>query len=793
MEDELLSELAEELDANFMSYAEKVNEDRSIPDARSGLKPVARRIMWDMYSLGLSPAKPHVKSARVVGDTLARWHPHGDSSVYGAMVRLAQPWIMRYPLVDFHGNYGSVSGDGPAASRYTEVRLSKIAEAGITEGLKNKVVNFMPNYSEDEEEPITMPALFPNLLCNPTSGIGVAIASSWLPHNLTEVIASIKAYVENNSITTKELVDNYLHGPDFPLGGRIINKNNLVSCYETGRGRVVVQARYDLETRGKKTLMVFKELPYGVNSEDLLEEINKLYVAEKLTGIDAVRDESNKNGIRIVVEIARGGNATSVAAKLYKETKLQSNSNFNQVALVDKVPTLLSLKDALKIYVSHQIDVITNEVQFDLNKAENRLEIVDGLLIALEDIDNVIKLIKESKSSADARIQLKTRYALTDNQTKAIVDMKLGRIAGLEAVEVQNEQKELLDKIRDCKNILASEHRQNEILLSRLDSFVKKYGDSRRTELANIEIPKEEKIIEAIEPEDVVVLLTKGGHIKRIPVKSFKVQKRNGKGIKNKDDSILDIIKTNTIDTLIMFSSLGKIYRIVVDDVPECTNTAIGESVNNLVKLSAGEEIIAITSHYRKSTATSVVFITAQGMVKKTSIDEYSKGGRTLVGLIGIKLKTGDKIANITLLDKEDLILITKNGMSIRIATDIISPIGRIAMGVKGIKLADGDEVVAGVPVHKDTDSLAIFTEEGIGKKVSVGEFVKQGRGGIGNSCYKGHTVIGATMVSDDDNILIIGAKNSICISAKEIPLVQKVAIGNAMIKNDNIKSIVKI
>ncbi|MDY0199213.1 MAG: DNA gyrase subunit A, partial [Tenuifilaceae bacterium] len=538
MDNSTYSDITDELSYNFLAYAAAVNTDRAIPDAKSGLKPVARRILWDMYVTGLLSSKGFKKSATIVGDTMGRFHPHGDSSIYGALVRLAQPWIMRYPLIDFHGNKGNIGGDGAASMRYTEAKLSKIAEFGMLDGLKKKTVDFMLNYSEDEEEPTTLISLFPNLLCNPNSGIGVAMATNWLPHNLTEVGNGILAYLENQEITIEELVA-HIPGPDFPLGGKIINKKNMLSCYKTGRGRVIVQARYDLETRAGKQLIVFKELPFGVNSEALLEEIDKLYTKGEITGIQAVRDESNKKGLRIVIELVKGGDVSSIVNKLYKHTKLQSNENFNQVALVDKVPTLLNLKQVIEIYVNHQIDIIVKEIQFDLTKAKVRLNIVEGLLIALEDIDNVISLIKASSSAADARVQLAKKYKLNEDQAKAIVDMKLGKLAGIEKVEIQDEQKKLSTNIAEFEDILKSDIRQHEILKERLTAFIKEYGDTRRTEITNVELTKEEKAAKIIEPEDVVVILTKGGHIKRVPTKNFRIQKRNGKGSKNKDDSIL--------------------------------------------------------------------------------------------------------------------------------------------------------------------------------------------------------------------------------------------------------------
>lgn len=786
------SDITTELSQNFINYAAAVNQDRSIPDARSGLKPVARRILYDMYATGTLSNKPHVKCAKIVGDTMGRFHPHGDSSIYGALVRLAQPWVMRYPLIDFHGNRGNIGGDSAASMRYTEARLSKLSEIGMLEGLKKKVVDFQPNYSEDEEEPVTLISLFPNLLCNPNSGIGVAMATNWLPHNLTEVGNGILAYLENQEITIEELVA-HIPGPDFPLGGKIINKKDMLSCYKTGRGRVIVQARYDLETRAGKQLIVFKELPFGVNSEALLEEIDKLYTKGEITGIQAVRDESNKKGLRVVIELVKGGDVSSIVNKLYKHTKLQSNENFNQVALVDKVPTLLNLKQVIEIYVNHQIDIIVKEIQFDLTKAKVRLNIVEGLLIALEDIDNVISLIKASSSAADARIQLAKKYKLNEDQAKAIVEMKLGRIAGLEKIEIQEEKEKLLLDIEDWEDVLKNEWRQKAILNYRLSSFIKKYGDDRRTEITNVEMTKEEKAAKIIEPEDVVVILTKGGHIKRVPTKNFRIQKRNGKGSKNKDDSILDIIKTNTVDTLVMFSSKGKIYRILVDDVPEGENANKGVLIGTVLKMVPGEEIIAITSLYRDTQATSAVFVTAQGHIKKTALEEYTKGGKSFAGLLGIKLKEGDKVVDITFLKDQELILISKGGMCIRVKTADIGNVGRLAIGVKGMKLNEGDEVVAAVPVHKDSDYLAIFTKSGLAKKVPLKEFTTQGRNGKGVIVYKNELVAGAAMVDDLDNILIIGNASNITISSKDIPVGSRVAAGNIMIKGNLVSSIVKI
>lgn len=788
-----ITDVMDELSDNFLRYAATVNSDRAIPDVKSGLKPVARRILFDMYSNKILSNTNYKKSASVVGSTMSRFHPHGDSSIYGALVRLSQPWVMRYPLIDFHGNLGSLGGDAAASMRYTETRLSKLSEKTMLEGLKKKIVDFQPNYSEDETEPVTLPALFPNILCNPNTGIGVSLACNWLPHNLNNVCDTILAYLYDPSLTINDLVTNYLIGPDFPLGGRIINQDNLISCYQNGKGRVTIQARYKTETRGGKTLIVFTEIPFGVNTEDLIQSIDKLYISGTLTGITAVRDESNKKGLRIVIELAKGGNVESVVNKLYHHTNLQKNENFNQVGLVDKTPRLLNLKQVLDIYINHQYANLRREVEFDLAKAQAREHIVKGLLIALEDIDNVIQLIKNSGSAALARKQLEANYGMSETQSKAIVDMKLGRIAGLEKIEIEKEKDSLEHEIAGYINILQSEEQQKTILRTRIVEMKDKFGDDRRTEVTQINITPEEKIKKEIEPENVVVVLTKAGHIKRIPTKSFRIQKRNGLGAKSKDDSVIDIIRTNTIDTLILFSSLGRIFRIMVNDVPEATNAATGTNVASLIKAAAGEEIFAITSVHNKTTAKYALFITEQGMIKKSKIEEYEVGKRNLTGLIATKFKGEDKLVAITFVNEEDLILITKTGMTIKIATKDISPVGRLAMGVKGIRLAEDDKLVAALPVNKLTDSCAIFARSGFAKKIPVKEFTLQGRNGKGIGCYKGEEVVGAAMVDDKDNILILGNLSNIAISAKDIPVSSRLACGTRMIKNSQIISIVKL
>lgn len=775
------NDLIKELSTNFIEYAAAVNSDRSIPSATSGLKPVALRILYDMYINGNLSSKAYVKCARTYGDVMGKFHPHGDSSIYGAMVRLAQWWIMRYPLIDFHGNMGNIDGDGPAAGRYTEARLAKITEDGLIKGIKKRNVDFIPNYDNTLEEPITLPAIFPNLLCNPNSGIGVAIACNWLPHNLVEVANAICDFMEGKEPS--------IPGPDFPTGGIIINAKELPAIINRGRGSVKVRGKYNIE---KNNCIVFYEIPYGTNTESLMTQVGKYADDNENSGIIDIRNESNKKGMRIVIEVKKGVNPESVVKKLFINTDFQTSISYNQVALVGKTPTELGLKDCIKIYLKHNEECISREVAFDLEKALARQEIVDGLLKALEDIDNIISLIKESKSSKDAKIALINKYNFSENQASAIVNMKLGSLAGLEKIELQNEKKELINQIKDYNNILSSQSRRFEIIKERLTELVKKYGDARRTELLNIEVPKEEKEIAEVIPEDVVIVLTKTGLIKRVPAKSFKVQKRNGVGIKNADSAILSSISTNTVDILMAFSSKGKMYRLVVNNVPAGTNVSKGSSIRDLIPIEPDEEIIAITSLYRKSEAKYVVFITKNGLLKKTELDEYKSAKRNC-GIAAIKLKEGDSLANVTFLNDEQIMIITKKGMSIRFETKDIGAVGRIAMGVKSIKLDEGDSILCGLPVHKNTDSLAIFTKKGLGKKMELSEFPVQGRGGKGLQLYKGDNIVGAEMISDNDSILIVGNRSTICISAKDIPNFGRTAAGNIMIKNSTILNVVKI
>ena len=777
----MYNDLKKELEQNFIEYAVAVNTDRAIPDAKSGLKPVAKRILYGTFDGGYSYSKPHVKCANIVGNVMADWHPHGDSSIYAALVRLAQPWTMRYPLIDFHGSMGNRDGDGPAAYRYTEARLAKLSEDGMLAGIKKENVDFTYNYSETKDEPVTLPALFPNLLCNPNTGIGVAMACNWLPHNLNEVAQAIYDYIDGKEPT--------LPGPDFPTGGLIINKNDIPAIMKTGHGSVKLRGKYKVEGDN----IVFYEIPYGVATEDLMKEIGAASDEERIKGIKNIRNESNRKGFRLVIECEKGASILNVVNLLFKETNLQTSVSYNQVALIDKTPTELNLKNCIKIYVEHNVDCITRETQFDINKVQNKLEIANGLLKALEDIDNIIALIKKSESSAAAKTQLMVTYNFTESQAKAIVDMKLGRLAGLERIELQKEKAELEEQLNSLNTILTNPIDE---LKLRLGNLVKKYGDARRTELTQITVAKEEKEIEYVEPEKCVVVLTEGGLIKRIPVTSFRAQKRNGKGVKTQDDITNAVIRTNTIDSLMIFSNQGKMYRLLVNDIPVGTNTTKGQAVKSLVAMEAGEEPAVMYSIYRDTDAKYVLFVTKNGIVKKTTLDEYIKTKKK-TGIAAISLKEGDSLAAVSLVKDEQLILITANGMGIRFDSNEVTATSRATAGVKGINLADGDTVVAALPIRDINDKLALFSTSGLAKKVNLSELPVQKRGGKGLICYKTSNTTGqvaaSALVSNEDMVLVLGEKSSICVSAAEIPELGRAPTGNQIIKNTRVRSVSKV
>ena len=778
----MYNDLTKELGQNFIEYAVAVNSDRAIPDAKSGLKPVAKRIIYGTFDQGHSSAKPHVKCADIVGKVMGEWHPHGDSSIYGALVRLAQPWVMRYPLIDFHGSMGNRDGDGPAAYRYTEARLGKLAEDGMLCGIKKNNVDYMPNYSETKDEPITLPSLFPNLLCNPNTGIGVAVACNWAPHNLGEVAQAIYDYMDGKEPT--------LPGPDFPTGGMIINKNDIPNIMKTGKGSVKIRGKYNIEDNN----IVFYEIPYGVGTEDLMNEIGAAADEGKINGIKNIRNESNrKKGFRLVIECDKGASIATIINLLFKETSLQTSFSYNQVAIIDKTPTELTLKDCIKIYVEHNTECIRRETEFDIEKAKAKLEVIEGLLKALEDIDNIIALIKASASAAAAKTALMEKYSFTEPQAKAIVDMRLGKLAGLERIEIENERKELVKLLETLNSILSNLEYE---LRLRLANLVEKYGDARRTELTQTaDTTKEEKEIEFVEPEKCVVVMTEGGTIKRIPQSSFRTQKRNTKGIKTQEDITSCVIRTNTIDSLMIFTNQGNMYRLLVDNIPVGTNVSKGTPITGLIEMEENEKPTVIYSIYRDTDAKYILYVTKNGLVKKTSLEEYTKTKKKS-GILAINIKDNDELASVFLVKDEDIVLITELGNAIRFNSMEVGATSRATSGVKGIGLKEGDAVSVALPIHDTKDELGIFFSSGMGKKIKLSELPAQKRAGKGLQVGKlgdKEWVSAAALLSDEDNILIVGNLTSVCISAKDVPSLSRPASGNIMIKGNQIKSVSKI
>ena len=784
--------IIEEVEQSFLDYSLSVITDRAIPSAEDGLKPVVRRILWDMWDKGYKNDKKFVKCAQPVGDTMGRFHPHGDSSIYGALVGISQPWNMRYPLITFHGNNGSRDGDEPAAYRYTECKLSKVGEE-ILRDIKKNTVDWNSAYTEEEEEPVYLPGVIPNLLVNGTTGIAVAMACSFAPHNLNEIMDACIKVLNEPDVKVKDLL-NIVNGPDFPTGGLLINKDELATAYTTGKGRARVRAEYKIETKNGKDSIVYTSIPYKVSKESLIEDIDKLCEEKKIEGIVSIRDESGNGEVRFVVELAKGVSSAPIIAKLFKFTRLEDTYSFNQVALVNKEPRLLNLKQLIEVYLEHQKDVLKRATQFDLEKVKARIHILEGLILALENIDNVIALIKQSNSPSEAVSKLMTTYHLSEVQGKAIVDMKLSRLTKLEKIELETEKQEKVKEAERLESILKNPIPELERIFNEIKT---KYGDSRRTTITQIaEETKEEKEIAFVEPEKCVVVLTEGGCIKRIPTTSYRTQKRNGKGIKTQDDITNMILRTNTIDSLMIFTDRGKMYRLLVNDIPVGTNVSVGQSIKSLVAMDTDENPAVIYSIYRDTDAKYVFFTTKNGLVKKTTLEEYIKTKKK-TGIAAISIKEGDELVSVCLVKDEPMILLTKNGYGIKFSSMEIGATSRATSGVKGITINPDDEVIAALPLRHDTDAIAIISETGLGKKFSSSELPLQKRAGKGLICYKptnstGFVADGA-LISDEDNILIIGDKSSICVSATEIPELSRASIGNQIIKNNKVKSISKV
>lgn len=791
MGDIIQTPIIEEVEQSFIDYSMSVITDRAIPSAEDGLKPVARRILWDMFDKGYMNNKKFVKCAQPVGDTMGRFHPHGDSSIYGALVWLSQPWNMRYPLISFHGNNGSRDGYEPAAYRYTECKLSKIGEEMLAD-IKKDTVDWQLAYTDVEDEPTYLPGRIPNLIVNGTSGIAVAMACSFAPHNLNEVMDAAIHVTQNPNCKIEEIL-NYIKGPDFPTGGTIINKDELPTAYLTGKGRARIRGEYIIESDKKGDSIVFTSIPYKVSKKDLIEDIDKLCEEGKIEGIVSIRDESNKDGVRFVIECAKGISTEPIIAKLFKYSRLEDTYSINQVALVDKKPKLLNIKQLLEIYIDHQKDVLLRKTKYDADKIAARIHILAGLLKALEDIDNVIKLIKGSESAAAAKTALMSQYGLSEQQAKAILDMKLAKLAKLEKIEIENEKNYLEIELAKLYAILTNPIPE---LINIFNSLKKTYGDGRRSTITQVATTKEEKEIEFVEPEKCVVIMTEGGLVKRIPATSFRTQKRNGKGVKTQDDITHAVIRTNTIDSLMIFSDKGKMYRLLVNDVPVGTNVSKGTSIKSLINMDIDEQPAVMYSIYRDTDAAYVLFVTKNGLVKKTNLEEYVKTKKK-TGIAAISIKDCDELAAVSLVKDEQLILVTKNGMAIRFDSKEISPTSRATSGVKGINLGADDEIVAAIPVRNTNDKLAIFVNGGYCKKFGLNELPLQKKAGKGLMCYKPTDttgkVVAATLVEDSDCVLILGDKSSICIEASEIPNLGRPSIGNVVIKNSKVLSVSKV
>ena len=776
----------QELSQNFLDFSYEANSQRAFADARDGLKPGQRACLWEMYSKGYSSTKPHVKSAKISGGVISSWWPHGNVAIYDTFARMSQSWINNIPEVDWHGANGSIQISGEAAAdRYTEARLSKSTEDGLFVGIKKNNVSMKLNFSEDEEWPEVLPALYPRLMINGCQGIGSTIANVWLPHSLDELAEIINEYLKTDIINYSKLA------PSFPTGGIIVNKDELEPIYKTGKGKVILRAK--TESIGNNILIT--EIPYQIYVEPFIESVRQLILKDELTNIVNITNKSNKK--QLLIEIECDANPSLVLTKLFQKTDLQKTFNANQYALIGKTPKLLNFKDYIDTFLNHNYQCIEKEYTYDLEKSKKRLEIVEGLIKALEDIDNIIALIKSSNSSKDAVINLINKYQFTENQAQAIVNMKLGRLAHLEVIELNQEKIDLTSTIANCEDIITHLDKKKQIFIERFNAFVKKYPNPRKTQLIQLNYnPKVEKEIVNVEPEKCVVIMTEGGTIKRIPVASFKIQKRNGKGVKSQEDITHCVIRTNTIDNLMLFTNKGVMYKLLVNDIPVGTNASAGIPISALVKMGVGEQVITIYSIYRDTDAKYVLFATKKGLIKKVPLEDYT-GMRKKTGVSATTLHEGDSLANVSLIKEEQLIILTKNGYAIRFDSKDITPSSRIAMGVKSINLGENDEVVCVLAVRDATDYLSVFTRNGYGKRVDLKEVPLQKRAGKGVYIYKPTRetgeIIDGSLVNDTDNLFICGDKKNICISAKDIVCAGRTAIGASTIKNEKIKKITKI
>ncbi|HHD5518609.1 TPA: DNA gyrase subunit A [Streptococcus pyogenes] len=759
--------LTSEMKTSFIDYAMSVIVARALPDVRDGLKPVHRRILYGMNELGVTPDKPHKKSARITGDVMGKYHPHGDSSIYEAMVRMAQWWSYRHMLVDGHGNFGSMDGDGAAAQRYTEARMSKIALELLRDIDKN-TVNFQDNYDGSEREPVVLPARFPNLLVNGATGIAVGMATNIPPHNLAESIDAVKMVMEHPDCTTRELME-VIPGPDFPTGALVMGRSGIHRAYDTGKGSIVLRSRTEIETTqtGRERIVV-TEFPYGVNKTKVHEHIVRLAQEKRLEGITAVRDESSREGVRFVIEIRREASATVILNNLFKLTSLQTNFSFNMLAIENGVPKILSLRQIIDNYISHQKEVIIRRTQFDKDKAEARAHILEGLLIALDHLDEVIAIIRNSETDVIAQTELMSRFDLSERQSQAILDMRLRRLTGLERDKIQSEYDDLLALIADLSDTLAKPERIITIIKEEMDEIKRKYANPRRTELMVGEVLSLEDE-DLIEEEDVLITLSNKGYIKRLAQDEFRAQKRGGRGVQgtgvNNDDFVRELVSTSTHDTLLFFTNFGRVYRLKAYEIPEYGRTAKGLPIVNLLKLEDGETIQTIINARKEETAgKSFFFTTKQGIVKRTEVSEFNNIRQN--GLRALKLKEGDQLINVLLTSgQDDIIIGTHSGYSVRFNEASIRNMGRSATGVRGVKLREDDRVV-GASRIQDNQEVLVITENGFGKRTSATDYPTKGRGGKGiktaNITPKNGQLAGLVTVDGTEDIMVITNKGVI-------------------------------
>ena len=753
--------LTKEMKTSFIDYAMSVIVARALPDVRDGLKPVHRRILYGMNELGVTPDKPHKKSARITGDVMGKYHPHGDSSIYEAMVRMAQWWSYRYMLVDGHGNFGSMDGDGAAAQRYTEARMSKIALEMLRDINKN-TVDFVDNYDANEREPLVLPARFPNLLVNGATGIAVGMATNIPPHNLGETIDAVKLVMDNPEVTTKDLME-VLPGPDFPTGALVMGKSGIHKAYETGKGSIVLRSRTEIEeTKTGRERIVVTEFPYMVNKTKVHEHIVRLVQEKRIEGITAVRDESNREGVRFVIEVKRDASANVILNNLFKMTQMQTNFGFNMLAIQNGVPKILSLRQILDAYIEHQKEVVVRRTRFDKEKAEARAHILEGLLIALDHIDEVIRIIRASETDAEAQAELMSKFKLSERQSQAILDMRLRRLTGLERDKIQSEYDDLLALIADLADILAKPERVSQIIKDELDEVKRKFGDQRRTELMVGEVLSLEDE-DLIEESDVLITLSNKGYIKRLDQDEFTAQKRGGRGVQGTgvkdDDFVRELVSTSTHDHLLFFTNKGRVYRLKGYEIPEYGRTAKGLPIVNLLKLDEGESIQTIINvESERSDEAYLFFTTRHGVVKRTSVKEFANIRQN--GLKALNLKDEDELINVLLTEEDtDIIIGTKFGYAVRFNQSAVRGMSRSATGVKGVNLRDGDTVV-GASVITDQDEVLIITEKGYGKRTVATEYPTKGRGGKGmktaNVAEKNGPLSGLLTVKGDEDLMII-------------------------------------